>query len=118
MEPRITTSELAYYVQRQFGIDPYDFAFEFFQRWLRAEPEIFLHENRIQEEDVKIRDTSARSKVNSDGIAERASRRNSRPDLFLTIDTPNGDPIVHMPGTFTSTDIWCGFKNLLKQVFF
>lgn len=104
MEPRITTSELAYYVQRQFGIDPYDFAFEFFLRWLRADPEIFLHENRIQAEDFKTRANKERDAGDTDRTAKKAHRLGIRPDLFLTIDTPNGKPIVHDPGAMEAQE--------------
>lgn len=119
MEPRITTSELAYYVQRQFGTDPYDFALEFFKRWLRAEPSIFLHECRIQEEDFKVRTNRNRERGNPDRIDEQACRTDSHPDLFLTVDTPNGDPIVHPPGAMEAQE-WVLRRrfvfNILRKV--
>lgn len=118
MEPRITTSELAYYVQRQFGTDPYDFAFEFFLRWLRADPEIFLHENRIQSEDFKTRANREWDAGDPDRMDKRAHRLSIRPDLFLTIDTPNGDPVIHPPGAMEAQE-WVlrrrfVFNNLIE----
>ena len=104
MEPRITTSELAYYVQREFKIDPYDFAFEFLLRWLRADPAIFLHENRILEEDIVARGKEERKNTEPDGLDQKAHRMDSRPDLFLTVDTPDGEPIRHDPGAMEAQE--------------
>lgn len=104
MEPRITTSELAYYVQRQFGVEPYDFAFEFLQRWLRADPAIFLHENKIMKEDFETRTKKDRRNSGLEALDKKVCRLDLKPDLFLTVDTPDGQQVRHEPGAMEAQE--------------
>lgn len=70
MRLRYLVTEFSQIIHKELDVDPYDIAFDFLQRWLRADPKIFLYENRLESKEPK------------------SYPRHALPDIFYLIGGP------------------------------